>query len=77
MSGRPRVTYTAPIVPVDLEAFDGDGEPHEIHGCQDCLPWYAEVVRDAEEPHHVLVREWHAVGCPWLGELLRTDEEED
>ncbi|MFD9246629.1 hypothetical protein ACFV0D_32830 [Streptomyces sp. NPDC059556] len=52
---------------MDLRAFDDEGNAYEIHACQDCLPWHAEVViADGE----ILVREWHAVGCPQFKELI-------
>ncbi|MFK0229885.1 hypothetical protein ACIQUL_29430 [Streptomyces sp. NPDC090303] len=52
---------------VDRRAFDEDGNPHEIHACHACLPWHAEVVLVDGETR---VREWHAVGCPRLLELV-------
>ncbi|MEU9917814.1 hypothetical protein [Streptomyces sp. NPDC051001] len=62
------VTYRAPVGFVDFKAFDDDGNSYEIRACDDCLPWYAEVVFMAGE---ILVREWHAVGCPQFQELIR------
>lgn len=40
---RRNTTYAAPIGCVDLAAFDQNSEPYEIHGCDYCLPWHAEV----------------------------------
>lgn len=57
------VLRNAPVVPLDFDAFDDDGEPLPIQSCEGCLPWHAEVVRDPVDPARVLVREWHAVGC--------------
>lgn len=59
-----RTTMTSPVVPVDGPAFDEMGDPVVIYPCPDCLPWHAEVAWDAEVPGLLLVREWHAVGCP-------------
>ncbi|MEU3050024.1 hypothetical protein ABZ705_26540 [Streptomyces sp. NPDC006984] len=61
------VTYRAPVGCVDLRAFDDEGNAYEIYACHDCLPWHAEVVIVDGE---ILVREWHAVGCPQLKELI-------
>jgi hypothetical protein len=65
---KPDVTYRAPVGCVDLRAFDDDGNSYEIHACSDCLPWHAEVVTVGGA---VLVREWHAVGCPQFQDLIR------
>jgi hypothetical protein len=64
MTRRPNVTYSAPVLSVDLAA---DG--YQIWPCHDCLPWHAEVV--AEEDGYIAVREWHAAECPTLAEVLR------
>ncbi|MFH8581650.1 hypothetical protein [Streptomyces zaomyceticus] len=64
---RPNVNHFAPVGSVDLRAFDDEGNSFEIFACIDCLPWYAEVVRDEEE---VLVREWHAVECPQFKRMI-------
>lgn len=61
-------TYAAPIGCVDLAAFDEDGEPYEIHGCDYCLPWHAEVHID--DDGDVFIREWHAVECEAFEELV-------
>jgi len=61
-------TYTAPIGCVDLAAFDENGEPYEIHGCDYCLPWHAEVHID--DDGDVFIREWHAVECEAFEELV-------
>jgi hypothetical protein len=63
-----RNTYRAPIGSVDLPAFDEDGEPYEIRPCSFCLPWYVEVHFD--DDGGVFVREWHAVECVELEEML-------
>ncbi|MFE1782699.1 hypothetical protein ACFW9F_08955 [Streptomyces sp. NPDC059506] len=62
------VTYRAAVGPVDLKAFDDDGNSYEIRACHDCLPRNAEVVIIAGE---VLVREWHAIRCPQFQELIK------
>ena len=54
-------TFTAPVGSVNLAAFDDDGEPYEIHACDHCLPWHAEVHLDDDGA--IFVREWHAVEC--------------
>ena len=59
----------APIGSVDLAAFDDDGNAYEIHACNHCLPWHAEVVLD-DETDAILVREWHAIGCEVFQELI-------
>ncbi|MFI6530172.1 hypothetical protein [Streptomyces uncialis] len=61
-------TYRAPVGSVDLSAFDDNGNAYEIHACHDCLPWYAEVALVEGE---ILVREWHAVGCPQFQQLIQ------
>ncbi|MGW5924249.1 hypothetical protein ACWFPY_35095 [Nocardia fluminea] len=66
---RPKVTYDAPIAPMDFEAFDDEGNSYEITACHDCLPWRAEVVLDVEDGRPI-VREWHAVECPFYTDLL-------
>ncbi|MFF4501574.1 hypothetical protein [Streptomyces sp. NPDC001401] len=65
---RQDVTYRAPVGSVDLRAFDDDDNSYEIHACHDCLPWHAEVVVIDGQ---ILVREWHAVGCPQFQQLIR------
>ena len=70
---RRNTTYAAPIGCVDLAAFDEDGEPYEIHGCDYCLPWHAEVRID--DGGHVFVREWHAVECEAFEELINSDDQ--
>ncbi len=67
---RRRITYTAPIGSVDLAAWDEDGKPYEIHGCDSCLPWHAEV--HVDDDGHVFVREWHAVECEVFEELINS-----
>ncbi|MFF3968031.1 hypothetical protein ACFYZI_41580 [Streptomyces griseorubiginosus] len=64
---RQDVTFPAPVGCVDLRAFDDDGNSYEISACHDCLPWHAEVVLIEGE---ILVREWHAVGCPVFQQLI-------
>ena len=64
---KPNVTYSAPVGSIDLPAFEEGGTPYEIWPCQDCLPWHAQVVVIDGE---VLVREWHAIDCPQLQDLL-------
>jgi hypothetical protein len=66
-------TFAAPIGCVDLAAFDDDGERYEIHGCDYCLPWYAEVRID--DDGNVFVREWHAVECEAFEELINANDE--
>ena len=51
-----------------MRALEDDGKSHEIHAWADCLAWHAEVVIVEGE---VLVREWHAVGCPQFQDLIR------
>jgi len=65
MPRRPNLTYSAPVLSVDL-SVDG-----EIWPCTDCLPWHLEVISIVER--QARVREWHAADCPTLRELL--DEE--
>lgn len=69
---RPKITYDAPIGPVDLRAFNEVGDPFEITACMHCLPWHAEVVRDPET-NEILIREWHAVECEVFQELIEDD----
>jgi hypothetical protein len=65
---RRNTTYTAPIGCVDLAAFDDQGEPYQIHACEGCLPWHAEVIID--DDGEVFIREWHAVECHVFEELI-------
>jgi hypothetical protein len=67
---RRNITYRAPIGCVDLAAFGEDGEPYEIHACNYCLPWHAEVHIDGAG--NVFVREWHAVECEVFEELINS-----
>ena len=67
---RPDITLGAPVGSVDLAAFDEDGNPYEIFACNQCLPWYAEVIVHPEDGDRVGVREWHAVDCPDFQELI-------
>ncbi|MFE2853631.1 hypothetical protein ACFXJO_21170 [Streptomyces lavendulae] len=47
---------------------NGSGSDQDVtHACHDCLPWHAEVVIVEGE---ILVREWHAVGCPQFKKLI-------
>ncbi|MFF2654292.1 hypothetical protein [Streptomyces sp. NPDC058045] len=64
---RSNTTYTAPVGSIDMHAFDKDGAAYEIWPCHHCHPWHGEVVLDEGE---VIVREWHAIGCPAFQELL-------
>lgn len=59
---KPNLTYSAPILCVDLAA-----DEYEIFPCGDCLPWHAEVI---EEDGVTYVREWHAADCPTLRDLF-------
>jgi hypothetical protein len=70
---RRNTTYSAPIGSVDLAAFDENGDPYEIRGCDYCLPWHAEVHID--DDGHVFVREWHAVECEAFDELINANDE--
>jgi hypothetical protein len=63
-----RTNLHAPVGSIDLAAFDDAGEPYTITACHDCLPWHAEVIRGEDED--ILVREWHAIGCPLFQELI-------
>lgn len=65
----------APVAWVDLAAFDDDGEPYQIHACNSCLPWHAEVIRD--DDGEIFVREWHAVECPEFEALTGPPEKEE
>lgn len=71
-----RVTYDAPIGSIDLVAFRSDGSSYEFRACSECLPWHAEVVIDPRYDT-VMVREWHAVGCPFFQGLLAQDDDLD
>jgi hypothetical protein len=52
---------------VDLAAEQQDGSPYVIWPCTDCMPWHAEVLRAGDA---LIVREWHAVDCPALQDLV-------
>lgn len=58
---------TAPVLCVDLAA-----EGEDIWPCLECLSWHVEILRDPDGGM-VFAREWHAVGCPALAKLLRSD----
>lgn len=55
---------SAPVLCGDWPYEPGD----EITGCQECLPWSAEIV--VCDNGIVLVREWHAAACPTLRLIL-------
>ncbi len=57
-------------------AFRSDGSSYEFRACSECLPWNAEVVIEPRDDT-VMVREWHAVGCPFFQELLAQDDDLD
>lgn len=72
---KPRIYMDAPVVPIDLLAFDPDtGEPYEISQCHGCYPWRAEVAiepgHSPDCPSRILVREWHAIDCPEMADYL-------
>jgi hypothetical protein len=69
-----KTTYDAPVGSIDLAAFNSEGEPYQIWGCNDCLPWHAEVIR--EDDGVIIVREWHAVGCETFRSLLAEDQDD-
>lgn len=69
---RRNTTYSAPVGCVELAAFDDEGEPYEIHACNSCLPWHAEVGVDADNGM-IFIREWHAVECPEFEALINRD----
>jgi len=59
-----------------LAAFDDKGEPYEIHSCDHCLPWHAEVHID--DDGQIFVREWHAVECEeFEAPIKRADDPAD
>ena len=64
MTLRGNLTYSAPVGSVDLAAED-----YEIWPCTECLPWHLEIVRDLVTDE-TIAREWHAIECPMLVELL-------
>lgn len=70
MPHRPNLSYSAPVLSVDLAGASG-----EIWPCTDCLPWHLEVVTD--DDRDPCVREWHAADCPTLRELLDNQEGTD
>lgn len=69
------LTYHAPILCVDLLAFNEDGEPFEIWPCDHCLPWRVEIVHADDWPGGVAAREWHAAECPRLLHWLNDGDE--
>jgi hypothetical protein len=69
---RRKITFGAPVGCVDLAAFNDDGLPYDIHACNSCLPWRAEVHIDDDGT--VFVREWHAVECPEFEDLIGTSQ---
>jgi hypothetical protein len=65
---RKKITYNAPVW-----AFEYEPDDQPIWPCHDCLPWHLEVVTDSPEAP-VLVREWHAEGCPVWDDEESSDE---
>jgi hypothetical protein len=63
------VNLNAPVGSVDVRALDDDGNAYKIRARSDCLLRHAEVVVD-EESGSIMVREWHAIGCPMFQELI-------
>jgi hypothetical protein len=66
MSDERRIFNDAPMLPVDWPVLE---EGQEIRACNDCYPWFAEVILDHPAADFVYVREWHAVDCPALKRL--------
>ena len=50
--------------PVRPPCLDYDPNDYQIHPCEKCGTWWAEIVR--EPSGHQVVREWHDPSCPVL-----------
>jgi hypothetical protein len=53
--------------PVRPPCLDYDPTDYQIHPCDTCEKWWAEVVRDFRG--HLVVREWHEESCEVLHEI--------
>ena len=53
--------------PVRPPCLDYDPTDYQIHPCDKCEKWWAEVVHDSRG--HLVVREWHESSCEVLHEI--------
>lgn len=74
MSDERRIYNNAPMLPIEWPVFGDGSRQEEIRTCQECYPWFAEVVLDHPADDFVYVREWHAVDCPALKRWNETTE---
>jgi hypothetical protein len=58
---------TSQQLPVRALCVDHDATDHQIHPCDRCEKWWAEVVHDSRG--RLVVREWHEGSCEELLEL--------
>ena len=53
--------------PARPPCIDYDAADYQIHPCDKCEKWWAEVVHDSRG--HLVVREWHESSCEVLHEI--------
>ena len=56
-----------PRWPLRPPCLDYDATDYQIHPCDKCEMWWAEVVKDSRG--QIVVREWHESGCTVLHEI--------
>jgi len=56
-----------PHRPVRPPCLDYDPTDYQIHPCDKCEKWWAEVLYDSRG--HLVVREWHESSCEVLHEI--------
>ena len=56
-----------PPASVRLPCLDHDASDYQIHPCDRCEKWWAEVVNNSRG--QLVVREWHESSCNVLHEL--------
>jgi hypothetical protein len=57
----------APRATVRPPCIDHDASDYQIHPCDKCEKWWAEVVHDSRG--QLVVREWHESSCDVLHDL--------
>jgi hypothetical protein len=61
------VAVISPHTAVRLPCLDHDASDYQIHPCDKCDKWWAEVVHDSRG--RLVVREWHSRPCGVLHQL--------
>ena len=61
------LSVITPRWPVRPPCLDYDATDYQIHPCDKCEMWWAEVVQDSQG--NIIVREWHESTCEVLHEI--------